>query len=496
MLSRPLLGNKPVALIDRVPRDLPPADADEGRVQQILHNLIGNAIKFTAAGEVVVDADVHEDMLRVSVRDTGIGIAEADQQRIFESFQQAQGDATREYGGTGLGLSIARQLVQLHGGTLSVESAIGSGSTFRFTLPIATLAVPRADVEASAFADVARPVASPTAQRIATVDSDDPAASPFRVLVVDDDPINRQVLVNQLSLHHYRVIEAADGEEALRKVADEQPDLVLLDVMMPRMSGYDVCRLLREKQSATQMPVIYLTARSQVVDVVTGFESGANDFLSKPVARSELLARVRTQLELLDATRNLERKVSERTEALRLANEELGRLASLDGLTRIPNRRSFDIALARLWDEHARAGGPLALLIFDIDHFKRFNDHYGHQGGDEALIAVAQTAAATLRRPGDLIARYGGEEFAVLLPHTDRDGAAAIAEQIVAAIRTLARPHAASDTAPFVTISVGVAALLPTPEQPPASLIEHADRALYVAKRSGRNRVALDQNPG
>jgi diguanylate cyclase (GGDEF)-like protein len=317
------------------------------------------------------------------------------------------------------------------------------------------------------------------------------ADSAFTILVVDDDPVNRQVLVNQLALHDYRVFEAVDGEDALRHAERERPDLVLLDVMMPRMSGYDVCRMFREKLSPAQMPVIYLTARSQVVDVVTGFESGANDFLTKPVSRNELLVRVRTHLELLDATRNLERKVAERTEELRLTNEELQRMASLDGLTRVPNRRSLDAALERLWADHARRHDTLGFILFDIDDFKLYNDLYGHQRGDEALVSVAHAAAETVRRPNDLVARYGGEEFAVVLPGTTPDGAEAVARAILDAIRALGIEHASARAAGHVTVSLGVTTLVPDASASPQMLIERADQALYAAKHAGRNRYVV-----
>lgn len=491
-LSRPLVGAKPVELIDHVPDDLPLADVDEGRVQQILHNLVGNAIKFTKAGSVTVAAHAADGWIEVTVADTGIGIAAADQERIFGSFEQAEGGTAREFGGTGLGLTIARQLVELHGGRLSVESTVGQGSTFRFTVPIAaaTDAPREPPAPPTAFVPVVPAVSSPSPSA-APQQPQPPGPRAFSILVVDDDPVNRQVLVNQLSLHDYRVVTASDGEEALELIERERPDLILLDVMMPRMSGYAVCRTLRENLPAAQMPVIYLTARTQVVDVVNGFDSGANDFLTKPVAQGELLARVRTHLDLLDATRNLERKVAERTEELRLANAELERIASLDGLTRIPNRRSLDAAIEHHWADHSRRSASLGFVLFDIDCFKRYNDHFGHQRGDEALVAVAQAAASMLRRPGDLVARYGGEEFAVLLPNSDRAGAEAMANTILVTVRSLGLLPAPGTEAPCVTVSLGVAAIVPLPGSDPAMLVAAADRALYAAKAAGRNRVSV-----
>jgi len=491
-LSQPLIGHKPIVVRNDVRADLPMAHADEARVLQILHNLVGNAIKFTDAGEVVVDATIDGGMLMVSVRDTGIGIAETDQARIFESFEQADGGITRRHGGTGLGLAIARQLVRLHGGTITVVSRPGEGAQFQFTLPMSTDAARAPDVIHPATPRVDdRPDTEGTPD---TSDADDavgmaPPTRDFTILVVDDDPINRRVLMNHLALDGYRLLEAADGAEALDRVRSESPDLLLLDVMMPRLSGFDVCRTLREELPATRMPVIYLTARAQVVDIVAGFDSGANDYLAKPVARAELLARVRTHLALLDATRNLERKVHERTEALREANAALELLATLDGLTRIANRRSFDRALDEVWTRHLDAQRCLSLLLFDIDAFKRFNDHYGHPRGDEVLIRVAQAAAKLARGDGQLAARYGGEEFVLLLPDADARTARVMAEALLVAVRDLGLPHAASDTASIVTISVGVASVVPEPHRSPEWLVEQADQALYRAKHAGRNQV-------
>jgi diguanylate cyclase (GGDEF)-like protein len=314
-------------------------------------------------------------------------------------------------------------------------------------------------------------------------------AERFKVMIVDDEPVNRQVLANQLALHNYKVVEAAGGEEALKVFDRESPDLVLLDIMMPRISGYDVCRRMREERQPSEMPVIYLSAKNQVRDILVGFETGANDYLTKPVSKAELLARVGTHLDLLDVHRNLEQKVVQRTEELRHANELLARLASLDGLTGVANRRSFDEALARHWADHEQRQSSLSLILMDIDYFKRFNDHYGHQRGDEVLRSVAQTIHSSLRT-SDLAARYGGEEFVAVLPDMSMEGANVIAARILDAVRALNIPHERSDADVIVTLSLGVATMTPSPDIEPAAFIVQADEALYRAKGAGRNRVA------
>ncbi len=317
-LSRPLVGAKDLELRNAVPPELPAADADESRLQQILHNLVGNAIKFTESGSVEVAATAQANELTVSVRDTGVGIPEDEQGRIFEAFAQAEGSAEREFGGTGLGLAVTRQLVALHGGTLGVESAPDQGSTFFFTLPTAPEEPAVSPVRrqqpvapVSRLAEVASAAVEISAEP--AVEARDTPEGSARILVVDDEPVNRQVLVNQLAAQGYEITPAASGPEALAAIDRRPADLVLLDVMMPRMSGYEVCRALRERFPLDELPVIFLTAKGQVSDLVVGLAAGANDYLPKPISRSELLARVRTHLALLHVHRKLSQVVAERT---------------------------------------------------------------------------------------------------------------------------------------------------------------------------------------
>jgi diguanylate cyclase (GGDEF)-like protein len=270
------------------------------------------------------------------------------------------------------------------------------------------------------------------------------------------------------------------------------PDLVLLDVMMPRMSGFDVCRELRREYHPAELPVIYLSARTQLGDRLSGFESGANDYLTKPIAKAELVARVRTHLDLLDVHRNLEGKVLERTEELQQLNAILERLAAVDALTQVANRRRFDEVFERAWADHQRRGAWLSLILVDIDYFKRYNDHYGHQLGDSTLSAVARALASCLERSTDLVARYGGEEFVLVLLDTPPAGAAGVAATLAEAVRALAIDHAASEVARHVTISAGVAAVVPSREDGPRTLIAAADAALYRAKANGRDRFVVD----
>ena len=348
-LSRPLVGSKRLELKNAVGADLPPADADENRLQQILHNLIGNAIKFTETGTIEVSAVAEEGRLVVRVADTGPGIPTNRRSRIFEAFEQADASTEREFGGTGLGLTVTKQLVELHGGNLWVESTVGEGSTFFFTLPVAAgeaetvpledFSRPRA-VEPLALADTG--LHEPPSGRTGSKEYLSPrlaAQGDFHILVVDDEPVIRQVLVNHLAALGGRVTQASSGPEALRLLEEESRprgaqaqhfDLVLLDIMMPKMSGYDVCRFLREKSSLEELPVIFLTAKNRVSDLVTGFASGANDYLTKPVAKNELLARVGAHLQLLDAHRRLERLLAERAERIEVLGQKARELEAVN----------------------------------------------------------------------------------------------------------------------------------------------------------------------
>ena len=305
LLIRPLVSRDAVELINRIDPAVPLVHGDENRLQQVLYNLIGNGIKFTAEGRVQVSATVCDGMLAVTVTDTGIGIQADKFAQIFESFEQGDGSTAREYGGTGLGLSITRQLVELHGGAIAVASEVGKGSSFTFTVPRSD--VPRSEFvaavgERNVLTGVKLQVASEVGDTM-TEDVDvvhgDPLNYASRILIVDDEPVNLQVLYNYLSLEKYSVVQAAGGQEALDLVHSAGPfHLIILDIMMPRMSGYECCRKLRETYPANDLPVLLLTAKNQVSDLVAGFESGANDFLTKPFSRHELISRVRTHVNL------------------------------------------------------------------------------------------------------------------------------------------------------------------------------------------------------
>ena len=293
-----------------------------------------------------------------------------------------------------------------------------------------------------------------------------------RILIVDDMPTNIRILGEALRLE-YAVSVATNGEQALAALAgDTPPDLVLLDVMMPGMDGFEVCRRLKDDPATRDVPVIFVTSLDEPVDEERGLSLGAVDYIAKPFSVPVVLVRVRNHLELSRKSRMLER------------------LALLDGLTEVANRRGLDEALDREWRRASREKSSLGVIMCDIDHFKAYNDNYGHGAGDGCLRQVAQALSQALSRPGDFLGRYGGEEFLALLPGTGVEAAKEVAEKLRRAVFEQNLPHAHSSAADRVTLSLGVAALAPGQDDEPERLLEAADQALYRAKQAGRNRVA------
>jgi signal transduction histidine kinase len=305
----PLANDKSLRLVNEVPEPVG-VRADEDRLQQILTNLVGNAIKFTHEGHVLVRAHAANGRICVIVQDTGIGIPKDAQSRIFESFEQGDGSTAREYGGTGLGLSVTKNLVELHGGTLGVESEPGKGSTFTFDLAVAE--VPSAALASARVASAHAP--SSANADVAAVEPAPSTAPPqgLRVLVVDDEPINREVLAQHLTAKGFEVSHAQDGEQAIARIEADKPDVVLLDVMMPKKTGYDVLESVRPKLEAHELPVLLLTAKAQESDLQYGFSLGASDYLLKPVSFVELDARLGHHAKLVRAGRSLAAELEER----------------------------------------------------------------------------------------------------------------------------------------------------------------------------------------
>lgn len=453
------------------------------------------------------------------------------------------------------------------------------------------------------------------------------------ILVIDDNPDNRRIISILLRNRGYRVWQAFSGESAFEQLKQMQPDLILLDIMMPQMDGYEVCKLLKTKKQTRDIPVIFLSALDEATDKVKAFEAGGADFISRPFQIPEAIARIQHQLTIkqqqqafVRQNRQLQLEIWERQQAeeawqesqrfihsiaeastsilyvydlleyryiytnreltnvlgytlediqqqtkfpqsaihpedmeaviehfqsfdrlapgdkleieyriqhkngqwrwllsrdtvftqtpegktqqivgtatditdrkqaeaaLHAANRELEKLASLDGLTQVANRRCFDEFLDREMRRMVREGSCLALILCDVDYFKKYNDRYGHQAGDRCLQQVARALRHAVRRPADLVARYGGEEFAVILPNTDTNGAIRVAELIQENVRELQLVHEASETSDVVTLSMGISHGVPSEEFLPEDAIAAADKALYEAKARGRNQFRV-----
>ncbi len=309
----------------------------------------------------------------------------------------------------------------------------------------------------------------------------------MKILIVDDSATIRAGLKGLVERMGHTVAEAENGEEALQLYRRERPDLVLIDVMMPVMDGYDAARRMRDASPDEWVPIIFLSSKEDDQDLNRAIEAGGDDYLVKPVSFVVLNAKIRA----LHRIESMRSKLLDVSRDLASANRELEKLSRQDGLTGIANRRYFDSYLQTEVRRAARERQPLALILADVDHFKAFNDHYGHQAGDDCLRQVASALSTAGRRPADLAARYGGEEFAMVLPGTGVDGAVDVAQAVSRVIAGLAISHARSAAGRNVTLSQGIASLTPEKETASEDLIQRADQALYQAKQQGRNRYAV-----
>ncbi|MCP2727159.1 response regulator [Limnofasciculus baicalensis] len=439
-LCQPLVIGKSLELKNLIPSDLPPVHGDENRLQQIMYNLVGNAIKFTESGLVTVSANLtpptplpwqgrgeknqgeenHSPLrtglrpatltcrfanageglgerfsIEITVTDTGIGIPPDKFDDIFKSFEQVDASISRSYGGTGLGLSITKQLIELHGGTIRVESEVGVGSRFIFTLPIATKPI-------QVSLEISNPIAKVQPHDNSLLLS--PAPTPqsdnqLTILVVDDEAINRQVVTNHLSLHNYAIVHATNGIEALAMIEKGfKPDLILLDIMMPKMSGYQVCRLIREQFPAHQLPIIMLTAKNQVSDLVIGLESGANDYLPKPILKNELLARIKTHINLSKI------------------NIAYSRFVPQEFIRFLERESIIDVCLGDQVQKN------MSILFADIRNFTTFSEGMTPKENFDFINAYLKRVGPIVRKYNGFIDKYIGDAIMALFPRSVDDG--------------------------------------------------------------------------
>jgi diguanylate cyclase (GGDEF)-like protein len=295
------------------------------------------------------------------------------------------------------------------------------------------------------------------------------------ILIVDDDRSIRAQLRLWLENDGYRVVEAVDCDTCLTAYSDYHPDLVLLDIVLPDRDGLQCCEKLHDLSGGKYTPILMISGLTDDQTIESAFELGVQDYIIKPLRWSLLRHQLRRLLEQAERNRQLESE-----------NQQLTRLATLDSLTRIPNRRRFDEHLDAMWRQMIREDDWLAIVLGDVDFFKSYNDVYGHLAGDHCLQSIAQALSQCCRRPLDLIARYGGEEFGIVLPKTDLEGALKVGTDMEETVRSLHLPHQSSEIADQVTMSFGVAAMFPTANSIPDSLLEATDRSLYAAKRQGR----------
>ncbi|WP_373537344.1 response regulator [Microcoleus sp.] len=430
-VSQSLTRTKKLQLINNIPADLPLAWADENRLQQILYNLIGNAIKFTDGGTVQISAEIvtangqkflpvpaynrppssPDFHIAVTVSDSGIGIPGDRLDRIFEPFEQGDGSTVRQYGGTGLGLTISKQFVELHGGKIYAASKVGIGSRFTFTLPVSTEEIypNEAGINQQAATktnDFKLPnkiyksylscdlnfhqtgLNSP-AQTAALLE-----VKQFKIMIVDDDPINLQVLNNHLSLENYSVIQAADGEQALSLIEGGQHfDLIILDIMMPRMSGYEVCAKLREKYPSHELPVVMLTAKNQVSDLIIGFQFGANDYLTKPFSKDELLTRIKSHINLSQT------------------NSAYGRFFPDAFLEFLKKESIVDIQLGN------HVSKKMAVMFSDIRSFTSLSETMTPQQNFDFVNAYLREVSPKIREHHGFIVKYLGDGMMAVFPN-------------------------------------------------------------------------------
>ncbi|CAD5965570.1 Phytochrome-like protein cph2 [Planktothrix tepida] len=322
------------------------------------------------------------------------------------------------------------------------------------------------------------------------------------ILIVDDEKTLRLVLRRAMEREGYRLMEAATGEECLEICQQFRPDIILLDAMMPGIDGFSCCQELKHRLGENCPPILMITILEDQASVDLAFEVGATDYITKPIHWAVLRQRVRRILQScwvmaelkhqIERERLLTAQLEETNQKLEQANQELQRLALIDGLTQISNRRCFDDYLQQEWKRLKREQLPLSLILCDLDFFKAYNDTYGHQAGDECLKAVAYILTECVYRPADLVARYGGEEFALILPNTTTEGALEVAQRVRKLVKEKMIIHQGSIVEPYLTLSLGITTVIPHPEASIEQLIATADKALYQAKVRGRNRIEIN----
>jgi diguanylate cyclase (GGDEF)-like protein len=319
----------------------------------------------------------------------------------------------------------------------------------------------------------------------------------MNILIVDDSEDQLLILKAILSSEGYKNIHLAESaDKAFKflglkgKKKKSEIDLILMDVTMPGINGIEACKRLKKEEPLKDIPVIMVTAHREEMHLEAAFKAGAMDYITKPINKIELLARVHSALRLkmeTDSRKEREREMLEMAEKLDEANKQLTRMSYLDGLTSVPNRRYFEEFFTREWKNAVRVGSYISLIMLDIDCFKAYNDTYGHLNGDDCLKKIATRLSEILKRPRDFLCRYGGEEFVAVLPDTDEKGALEVANRFLLETKKLKIPHKNSSADKNVTISIGLITAKPGRKEKRNSIMHKVDKALYEAKKAGRN---------
>lgn len=447
---------------------------DAETMEKVVANLVSNALKFTPRdGRITVriSQETERQAVRLVVRDSGIGISEDDLPLIFDRFQQVNGTVGREWDGTGIGLSLVKALVEMHRGTIRVESEKGMGSEFVITIPNRLAKDERPQGEPPARGEAVGMDRVPaTGAGLATdeipaveVTGDDPDREAATILLVEDNRDMRRYLRESLN-DSFRVVEAADGEEGCATAREIIPDLILSDVMMPHMDGCRMFEFLQQEKALQHIPVILLTAKASDELAVQSLAAGVHDYITKPFSVDVLKAKIEAILE---------------------RQEKNAHLSLTDPLTKMKNRRGWTQDVQRELKRIRRYGGTATMAFVDLDNFKTINDTYGHETGDAVLNAVSSIIRKGLRAT-DVAGRYGGEEFVVFFPGTSGQAAANCMERILSELRR----HTFPNDGLRCSFSAGVAGMEKDPNALSlAQWVSRADAAMYAAKTRGRNCV-------
>ncbi|MBD1882232.1 response regulator [Coleofasciculus sp. FACHB-T130] len=404
-LAKPFADIKGLRLINRIEPTVPMVCADENRVQQILHNLVSNAIKFTDTGSIQVVSSVADNYMKITVADTGIGIPINRINTIFDAFELTEESISRPYVGTGIRLAVTKQLVELHGGKIYVESILKKGSRFTFTLPLAGKLESIQQTLSKELSSKEVEIQNFQFERLQDYLQPAPQEGKFKILIVDDDPVNLQILNNYLCLENYTVYQARNGIAALEAIEQGlKPDLILLDVMMPKMSGYEVCKKIRQTFPANELPIVIVTEAHSVANLLETFGSGANDYLTKPISRNELIARIETHLELSKI------------------NIAYGRFVPRQFISLLGEESIVNV---KLGDQVQK---DMTILFSDIRNFTSLSEAMSPKENFNFINSYLSRVSPVIRNNNGFIDKYIGDAVMALFPESAEDALRAAIE--------------------------------------------------------------------